>query len=79
MDVARPVLVRYRSAGERAGGRDHEFHAKGVAYNHRATLLHALVVLTADALALDERGVEVLGVPILHANGCGLPSISFAS
>ena len=46
---------------------------KGVVYSHRSALLHSLVVLTADALALRERDVLLPVVPMFHVNAWGLP------
>ncbi len=46
---------------------------KGVVYSHRSTMLHSLITLTADALALAERDVLMPVVPMFHANAWGLP------
>jgi fatty-acyl-CoA synthase len=46
---------------------------KGVIYTHRANYLHTLRVLQADALALTDRDVVLVAVPMFHANGWGLP------
>ncbi|MFA6229250.1 MAG: AMP-binding protein [Rhodanobacter sp.] len=46
---------------------------KGVLYTHRANYLHTLRVLQADALALTDRDVVLVAVPMFHANGWGLP------
>jgi len=46
---------------------------KGVVYSHRSTVLHSLVKLTADGLALSERDVILPVVPMFHANAWGLP------
>ncbi|MFL6131956.1 MAG: AMP-binding protein, partial [Nocardioidaceae bacterium] len=40
---------------------------KGVVYSHRSTLLHTLITLTADFLALSERDVVLPVVPMFHA------------
>jgi acyl-CoA synthetase (AMP-forming)/AMP-acid ligase II len=46
---------------------------KGVVYTHRSNYLHTLRALQADAIALTARDVLLLGVPMFHANGWGLP------
>jgi fatty-acyl-CoA synthase len=46
---------------------------KGVVYSHRSTVLHALISLTADALALSERDTVMPIVSMFHANAWGLP------
>jgi fatty-acyl-CoA synthase len=46
---------------------------KGVVYSHRSTVLHSLISLTADTLALSERDVVLPIVPMFHANAWGLP------
>lgn len=46
---------------------------KGVVYTHRSNYLHTLRALQADAMALTARDVLLLGVPMFHANGWGLP------
>src|SRR3569623_1544001 len=46
---------------------------KGVVYTHRSNYLHTLRALQADAVALTERDVLLLAVPMFHANGWGLP------
>jgi fatty-acyl-CoA synthase len=46
---------------------------KGVVYSHRSTVLHALVSLIADGLALSERDTVMPVVPMFHANAWGLP------
>ena len=46
---------------------------KGVVYSHRSTVLHSLIVLTVDGLALAERDVLLPVVPMFHANAWGLP------
>jgi len=48
-------------------------HPKGVVYSHRSTLLHTLITLTADFLALSERDVVLPVVPMFHANAWGMP------
>ena len=46
---------------------------KGVLYTHRSNYLHTLRALQADAFALTARDVLLLGVPMFHANGWGMP------
>jgi acyl-CoA synthetase (AMP-forming)/AMP-acid ligase II len=46
---------------------------KGVLYTHRSNYLHTLRALQADSMALTSRDVLLLGVPMFHANGWGLP------
>jgi fatty-acyl-CoA synthase len=46
---------------------------KGVVYSHRSAVLHSLITLTVDALALSERDVVLPVVPMFHANAWGLP------
>jgi acyl-CoA synthetase (AMP-forming)/AMP-acid ligase II len=46
---------------------------KGVVYSHRSTVLHTLITLTADFLALSERDVVLPVVPMFHANAWGMP------
>ncbi len=46
---------------------------KGVVYSHRSTVLHSIMVLTADAGGLSERDVVMPVVPMFHANAWGLP------
>ncbi|MBA2324209.1 MAG: long-chain fatty acid--CoA ligase [Pseudonocardiales bacterium] len=46
---------------------------KGVVYSHRSTVLHSLISLIADTLALSERDVVMPIVPMFHANAWGLP------
>ena len=46
---------------------------KGVEYTHRSNYLHTLRALQADAMALSARDVLLIGVPMFHANGWGLP------
>jgi fatty-acyl-CoA synthase len=45
---------------------------KGVVYSHRSSVLHALGVLGADALAVSEADVVLPVVPMFHANAWGL-------
>jgi fatty-acyl-CoA synthase len=46
---------------------------KGVVYTHRSNYLHTLRALQADAMALIAADVLLIGVPMFHANGWGLP------
>jgi fatty-acyl-CoA synthase len=46
---------------------------KGVLYTHRSNYLHTLRVLQGDATALTARDTVLLGVPMFHANGWGMP------
>ncbi|URN03266.1 long-chain fatty acid--CoA ligase [Actinomadura madurae] len=46
---------------------------KGVLYDHRSILLHALMLQTADAFALSESDVIMPVVPMFHVNAWGLP------
>lgn len=46
---------------------------KGVVYTHRSNYLHTLRALQADAVGLVAADVLLLGVPMFHANGWGLP------
>ena len=46
---------------------------KGVVYTHRSNYLHTLRILQADAIALTQDDVLLVGVPMFHANGWGLP------
>ena len=46
---------------------------KGVAYTHRSNYLHTLRALQADAVGITANDVLLLGVPMFHANGWGLP------
>jgi acyl-CoA synthetase (AMP-forming)/AMP-acid ligase II len=46
---------------------------KGVVYTHRSNYLHTLRSLQADSMALTGDDVLLLGVPMFHANGWGLP------
>ncbi|MFD2420807.1 long-chain fatty acid--CoA ligase [Amycolatopsis pigmentata] len=46
---------------------------KGVLYSHRSIVLHALLLLGADAFAISERDVVMPIVPMFHVNAWGLP------
>jgi fatty-acyl-CoA synthase len=46
---------------------------KGVVYSHRSTLLHSLMVCTADAMGVRETDSFMPIVPMFHANAWGIP------
>src|SRR5690606_3195245 len=46
---------------------------KGVTYTHRGVFLHTLRALQADTMAISGRDSVLLGVPMFHANGWGVP------
>lgn len=46
---------------------------KGVLYDHRSIILHALMIQTADGLALSESDTILPVVPMFHVNAWGLP------
>lgn len=46
---------------------------KGVLYDHRSVVLHALMLLTADGFAIGEADVVMPIVPMFHVNAWGLP------
>jgi fatty-acyl-CoA synthase len=46
---------------------------KGVAYSHRALVLHSFGQLAVDSLAISERDTVLPVVPMFHANAWGLP------
>jgi fatty-acyl-CoA synthase len=48
-------------------------HPKGVVYSHRSTVLHALMTLAADTVAISEADVLMPIVPMFHANAWGQP------
>src|SRR5262249_21673422 len=48
-------------------------HPKGVAYSHRALVLHSFGESMADTLAVSQRSVVMPIVPMFHANAWGLP------
>ncbi len=48
-------------------------HPKGVLYEHRSTVLHAMMSLTLPVFALDTRSVVLPIVPMFHAASWGLP------
>jgi fatty-acyl-CoA synthase len=45
---------------------------KGVVYSHRSSLLHAMGVLVADGIGLQEADIVLPIVPMFHANAWGL-------
>jgi fatty-acyl-CoA synthase len=45
---------------------------KGVVYSHRSTVLHTLMALAADTVAIAERDTVLPVVPMFHANAWGL-------
>src|SRR6185312_14054416 len=49
---------------------------KGVAYSHRALVLHSFGACNADTLAVSERDTVMAMVPMFHANAWGLPYAS---
>ncbi|HET9355582.1 MAG TPA: long-chain fatty acid--CoA ligase [Sphingomicrobium sp.] len=48
-------------------------HPKGVLYEHRSTILHALAEVSPDVMGLSARSVTLPIVPMFHANAWGLP------
>ncbi len=48
-------------------------HPKGVLYSHRSTLLHAIVQCMPDGMNLSTRDSLLLGTPMFHVNGWGVP------
>jgi fatty-acyl-CoA synthase len=46
---------------------------KGVAYSHRALVLHSFGELAADSMAISEADTVLPIVPMFHANAWGLP------
>ena len=46
---------------------------KGVLYSHRSNYLHTLRALQADAFALTGSDVQLVAVPMFHANAWALP------
>ena len=52
---------------------------KGVAYSHRSSYLHSMVVCTANTLAVGERDRVMPIVPQFHANAWGLPYAAMMS
>jgi len=46
---------------------------KGVIYTHRSNYLHTLRALQADAMAFTAADTVLVGVPMFHANGWGIP------
>ena len=48
-------------------------HPKGVLYEHRSTMLHAMAEIAPDIFDLSARSVVVPIVPMFHANAWGIP------
>ena len=48
-------------------------HPKGVLYEHRSTMLHAIVGLSNGIFGMDQRTVMLPIVPMFHAASWGLP------
>lgn len=48
-------------------------HPKGVLYEHRSTMLHALSAMTTPIFGMDSRTVMLPIVPMFHAASWGLP------
>ncbi|QJR12094.1 3-methylmercaptopropionyl-CoA ligase [Usitatibacter rugosus] len=46
---------------------------RGVLYTHRSNYLHTLRALQADSFGITSKDVVLIGVPMFHANGWGLP------
>jgi len=46
---------------------------KGVLYSHRSNVLHAMMLCTADAVAVSARDTMLPVVPMFHANGWCIP------
>ena len=46
---------------------------KGVIYSHRSEVLHSLAQALPDCCALSQNDVVLIGSPMFHANGWGLP------
>jgi fatty-acyl-CoA synthase len=52
---------------------------KGVLYEHRSTVLHAMTGMSADCLDLSARAVVLPIVPMFHAAAWGLPFVAPAA
>jgi len=52
---------------------------KGVAYSHRSTYLHAMMVIAPSMCDLTEADRALVIVPMFHANAWGLPYAAFLS
>lgn len=48
-------------------------HPKGVLYEHRSTMLHAMAEVAPDVFDLSARSVVLPIVPMFHANAWGVP------
>ena len=46
---------------------------KGVLYDHRSTVLHALAAVTPDVMAMSSRDTVLPVVPLFHVNAWGVP------
>ena len=46
---------------------------KGVTYTHRSNYLETVHLMQADVIGLTSRDTMLVGVPMFHANGWGLP------
>jgi fatty-acyl-CoA synthase len=52
---------------------------KGVLYDHRSIVLHAMMLLMADSFAISEADVVMPIVPMFHVNAWGLPYAAMMS
>ncbi|GAB3283364.1 long-chain fatty acid--CoA ligase [Parasphingorhabdus pacifica] len=52
---------------------------KGVVYSHRSSVLHSLVTMAVDVLALSERDTVLPVVPMFHVNAWGIPYSAVAA
>ncbi|MET0450699.1 MAG: long-chain fatty acid--CoA ligase [Mycobacterium sp.] len=52
---------------------------KGVLYDHRSIVLHAMTLLMTDTFAIGERDVIMPIVPMFHVNAWGLPYAAMMS
>jgi fatty-acyl-CoA synthase len=52
---------------------------KGVLYTHRSNVLHTLIAMQADCMALSSQDVVLAVVPMFHANAWGLPFTTAAA
>jgi acyl-CoA synthetase (AMP-forming)/AMP-acid ligase II len=50
---------------------------KGVLYDHRSTVLHALAAITPDVMAISSRDAILPVVPLFHVNAWGVPYAAF--
>ncbi|HEY5632474.1 MAG TPA: long-chain fatty acid--CoA ligase [Burkholderiaceae bacterium] len=49
---------------------------KGVAYSHRSTVIHSLLVTMPDVVGLSGRDVVLPVTPMFHANSWGIPYVA---